>query len=179
LTARFPQKGANLFFDLSGYRVARKHPVWQSFDKLKGAKMNYPTLPALYKDQSWTADTIQWQDIGLDGSKYALLEGSRTIPGQAFTYAFLIPPGFWDAPHWHSADARIFVASGVLRLRYSATLEPSQALIFPAGSLALVPANAIHFDGAEQETLIFGTATGPWSTHYVDPSAKPSAGTIS
>jgi quercetin dioxygenase-like cupin family protein len=142
-------------------------------------KMNQPRLPATQTGAFWNADNIQWQDIGADGSKYALLEGSRTVQGSAFTYAFLIPPGFWDAPHWHSADARIFVASGVLKLGYSTEMKKLEALTFRAGAIALVPANAVHFDGADEETLIFGTAIGPWSTHYVDPKAKPSAGTIS
>jgi quercetin dioxygenase-like cupin family protein len=141
--------------------------------------MNKPFSLPNRAGQSWSTSNIQWQEVGADGSKYALLEGSRTDPGTQFTYAFLIPAGFWDAPHWHSSDARIFVASGVLKLGYNAEMKIHEALTFRAGELALVPANAIHFDGADEETLIFGTAVGPWSTHYVDLNAKPSAGTIS
>jgi hypothetical protein len=34
---------------------------------------------------------------------------------------------------------------------------------------------ARHFDGAVIDTIIIGTAVGPWSTNYADAAAKPSA----
>jgi Cupin len=105
--------------------------------------MNYPQSPAARSGMSWNAENIDWQEIGLDGSKYALLEGKRTELGVAFTYAFLVPAGFWDAPHWHSADARIFVIKGKLKLGYATELRRSEALTFNAGSTVLVPRNAV------------------------------------
>ena len=127
---------------------------------------------------AWTADTIVWQEIGADGTKYALLEGRRDVPGQAFTYAFFIPAGFWDPAHWHTADARVAVLSGSLYLGYGNAHDDAKLMGFGAGSYVLVPANARHFDGSDEDTLIIGTAVGPWATHYVDASVKPSAGTI-
>ena len=56
--------------------------------------------------QAWNLESLEWQDIGVDGTKYALLEGRRDLPGEGFTYAFFIPAGFWDPAHWHTADAR-------------------------------------------------------------------------
>jgi hypothetical protein len=50
--------------------------------------------------QAWHSDAIPWGETAPDGTRYALLEGRRDAPGTAFTYAFSIPPGFWDAPHW-------------------------------------------------------------------------------
>ncbi len=35
------------------------------------------------------------------------------------------------------------------------------------GSFLYVPAGAVHFDGAKQDTVLVGTAIGPWSTDYV------------
>jgi hypothetical protein len=55
----------------------------------------------------------------------------------------------------------------------------SNATAFPAGSFLLVPAGARHFDGADVDTIIIGTAIGRWSTDYVDAIAKPSAGSSS
>jgi hypothetical protein len=126
---------------------------------------------------AWTAASIPWQEIGADGTKYALLDGVRDQTGVPFSYAFFIPKGFWDPPHRHTADARVFVASGTLYLGYGETEDRSRLQAFPAGSYVIVPANAIHFDGSDEDTLIFGTAIGPWSTHYVDKSHAPSAGT--
>jgi hypothetical protein len=133
---------------------------------------------------AWTAETLNdktavWQDIGADGTKYALLEGIRDVAGAAFTYAFFIPAGFWDAAHWHTADARVFVLSGGLYLGYGDVLEKNKATFYKAGSVLLVPAKAHHFDGSDEDTVLIGTAVGPWSTHYLGATMKPSAGTVS
>jgi hypothetical protein len=125
----------------------------------------------------WTPETIDWQEIGADGTRYSLLEGRREQG--TFSYAFLIPAGFWDPAHWHTQDARVFVASGVLWLGYGDRLDRSAMRAYRAGSFVLVPGGMRHFDGSDEETLIFGVASGPWSTHYVDPAHRPSAGTPS
>jgi hypothetical protein len=44
--------------------------------------------------QTWSAATIDWQEINPDGTKYAVLEGRRDVPGEAFTYAFFIPANY-------------------------------------------------------------------------------------
>ena len=129
------------------------------------------------QDLSWDAATVAWQDIGQDGTKYALLDGVRDQEGVAFTYAFSIPKGFWDPPHWHTQTARVFVAKGVLHLGYGDRADEAKLQAFPAGSLVIVPANAVHFDGAYEETVIFGCAVGLWETVYVDPAYQGSSGT--
>ena len=127
--------------------------------------------------QGWTVDQIPWQTEGAQGTRFALLEGRRDQLGTAFTYAFSIPAGVWDAPHSHSATARVFVARGTLRIGYGASFDKAAARSYPAGSVIVVPAGAIHYDGADVDTVIIGTAVGPWSTRYLDGSAPASAGT--
>lgn len=124
-----------------------------------------------------TRDAIPWQEEASDGTKYALLEGSRDVAGSPFSYAFFIPRGFWDPPHRHTADARVFVASGTLYLGEGEVEDRAKLQAFPAGSLVIVPANAWHFDGSDEDTLIFGCAVGPWATHYADPTLRGSSGT--
>ena len=135
--------------------------------------------PALAADSpaGWAVNAIPWSQEAPNGTKFALLEGDREVAGRPFSYAFLIPAGVWDSPHSHSATARVFVAKGALRIGYGATLKKDHAAIYPVGSYVVVPAGEIHFDGAEVETIIIGTATGPWSTSYADGSAPASAGT--
>jgi quercetin dioxygenase-like cupin family protein len=125
---------------------------------------------------AWTPATIPWQPANPDGTRFALLEGVRDKAGVAFTYAFFIPAGVWDGAHHHAATARVVVAQGQLRLGYGQTIDKARATIFPTGSVLIVPAGAVHFDGAEEDTIIIGTAIGPWSTDYVDAGATPSAG---
>lgn len=127
--------------------------------------------------QGWTVDQIPWQTEGAHGTRFALLEGRRDRSGTAFAYAFSIPAGVWDAPHSHSAAARVFVARGTLRIGYGASNDKAAAKSYPAGSVIVVPAGAIHYDGADEDTVIIGTAVGPWSTSYLDNSAPASAGT--
>lgn len=127
--------------------------------------------------QGWGLAEIPWQSEGAQGTRFALLEGRRDEPGTAFTYAFAIPAGVWDGPHSHSATARVFVARGTLRIGYGASGGKAAARSYPAGSVIVVPGGAVHYDGADEDTVIIGTAVGPWSTRYLDGSAPASAGT--
>ncbi|MEI6291329.1 MAG: cupin domain-containing protein [Chloroflexota bacterium] len=126
---------------------------------------------------AWNPENIIWQDIASDGTKYALLEGKRDLAGEAFTYAFFIPAGFWDPAHWHTADARITVLKGTLYLGYGDYHSEQALQAFGTGNYVLVPAGERHFDGSSEDTIIIGTAIGPWSTYYVDPTVQSSAGT--
>lgn len=114
---------------------------------------------------SFSPDSIPWEPADEDGTRSVTLVGTRDA-GVQFTYAFSIPPLFFDAPHSHSAAAHLFVASGELLLGYGDTFDRSKLQRYPAGSFLWVPANATHFDGAETETVIIGTAIGPWNTDY-------------
>jgi hypothetical protein len=108
-----------------------------------------------------------WQDISADGTRYTLLEGSKEDAVGGFSYLLQLPAGVWDRPHWHTGPARLLVLRGELRLGLGERFEPLQTLRYPVGSVLMVPAGEVHFDGCEEETLIFGVAQGPWATHYV------------
>lgn len=122
-----------------------------------------PGIPPAF---ATTIDSIAWEQSHPDGTRSATLVGTR-LPGVTFTYAFYIPAGFWDEPHSHAADAHLVVARGELRLGYGDRLDRDAASDHPAGSFLYVPRGAVHFDGAEVDTVLLGTAVGPWSTDYV------------
>lgn len=124
--------------------------------------MNDPAHDAF----SLTVDDIPWQQHHPDGTRSATLVGTRDR-GVAFTYAFYIPAGVWDRPHSHIADAHLVVARGELGLGYGTTFDSDITVRYRAGSFLYVPAGAVHFDGAEQDTVLLGTAVGPWSTDYL------------
>ncbi len=123
-----------------------------------------------------TPDRIPWGPPAVDGSRFALLDGHRDIAGQSFSYAFALPAGGWDPPHSHSSTARIFVLKGVLKLGWGPNMDKANAIAFPAGSFVVVPAGAVHFDGADEETIILGVASGVWATQYIG-GGPGSAGT--
>jgi len=128
--------------------------------------------PAVAQDQggaprtvgAWNPANIRWQVESEDGTKWAVLEGRRDVPGEAFTYAFLLPGGYWEH-HWHASDARVAVVRGALRVSFGHALDSLSAQAYPVGTFLLVPANTQHTMGAEVETIIIGTAVGPWATH--------------
>jgi quercetin dioxygenase-like cupin family protein len=117
--------------------------------------------------QAWTPATIRWQEVNPDGTKYSVLQGRRDVPGEAFTYAFFIPAGYWEH-HWHSADARVAVVRGELKVSFGPALDKAHAKGHGVGSFILVPKNVQHTMGATVDTIIIGTAVGPWATHRHD-----------
>ena len=115
--------------------------------------------------QTWNAETIVWQSIDSDGTKWAVLEGNKDAAGKAFTYAFFLPAGHWEH-HFHNQDARVAVISGALKVSVGPELDKASAKTYPVGSFLYVPANVQHTMGADVDTICVGTATGPWKTHY-------------
>ena len=109
---------------------------------------------------------IPWEITHDDGTKSATLVGTRSA-GEMFSYAFFIPAGVYDAPHSHIAAAHLHVASGEFRLGYGPSFDLNDADSYPAGSFLYVPAGDVHFDGADEDTVLIGTATGPWNTEYL------------
>jgi quercetin dioxygenase-like cupin family protein len=122
------------------------------------------TPPQAKVAQAWDAKNIQWQVIDPDGSKWAVLEGHSNVPGEAFTYAAFVPAGFHEH-HWHASDARVAVVQGVLKVSFGENLDLDHLTSYPVGSFLLVPANVKHTMAADVDTIIIGTAVGPWGTH--------------
>lgn len=115
--------------------------------------------------KTWDPQNIVWQNSYPDGTKWSVLEGNKDEAGKAFTYAFFIPAGYWEH-HSHNQDARVAVISGALKVAIGPTLDKEGARSYPVGTFMLVPANVEHTMGAEVDTIIVGTALGPWKTHH-------------
>lgn len=115
--------------------------------------------------QGWNAKNIEWQKIDPDGTKWSVLEGRSDVAGEAFTYAAFIPAGFHDF-HSHASDARVAVVQGVLKVSFGETSDLEHLKSYPVGSFLFVPANVSHTMAADEDTIIIGTAVGPWHTHH-------------
>jgi|SRR5579862_8690159 len=115
--------------------------------------------------QAWNAKKIEWQQVDPDGSKWAVLEGRSDVQGEAFTYAAFVPAGFHDF-HSHASDARVAVVQGVLKVSFGETLDLDHLQSYPVGSFLFVPANVKHTMAADEDTIIIGTAVGPWHTDH-------------
>ncbi|HEX9234372.1 MAG TPA: cupin domain-containing protein [Candidatus Acidoferrum sp.] len=115
--------------------------------------------------QGWDAKSIAWQKTDADGTKWAVLEGRTDVPGEAFTYAAFVPAGFRDF-HSHGSDARVAVVQGVLKVSFGQTLDLAHLKSYPVGSFLYVPADVKHTMAADEDTIIIGTAIGPWHTDH-------------
>ena len=113
---------------------------------------------------SWSWSAIRWQQLNPDGTKYALLHGSREAAGKQFTYALFIPSGFVGKAHHHSGDLRIAVVHGELFLGMGSKVSKRKMKRFPKGSYLLIPAGAPHYEAAKNRTVVISTAVGPWVT---------------
>jgi uncharacterized RmlC-like cupin family protein len=112
-----------------------------------------------------TPSQLSWGQPAADGVRRALLEGVPTQPGGAVSFAVNIPPGAWSKAHAHNQDVRVFVFSGTYRLGYGREFVADAAVAYPPGTFLLVPAGAHHFDGADEDAVLFVNTTGPIETH--------------
>jgi len=112
----------------------------------------------------WRWSAIRWQQLNPDGTKYALLQGSREAAGEQFTYALSFPPGFVGLAHHHSGDLRVAVVRGELFLGMGSKVSKRKMKRFPMGSYLLIPAGAPHYEATKKTTVVISTAVGPWVT---------------
>lgn len=116
----------------------------------------------------WSAESIVWQRIDKDGTKYAVLDGDREAVGKPFTYAFWMPGGVWVKPHTHTQQAHVVVVKGSIQLGYGTQMDRSKTITLKAGEFFIVRAGEAHFEGSEGECLIIGTALGGWKTRELE-----------
>lgn len=83
-----------------------------------------------------------------------------------FKYQLKIPAGTRLAPHWHSVDVHVQVMSGSMSIIMGELLETSRAQRFPAGSIFVVPANTLHEEWFDEDTVVQGEGVGPMETVY-------------
>jgi quercetin dioxygenase-like cupin family protein len=87
------------------------------------------------------------------------------------------PPGVHSNPHYHSQDRHVTVIKGIWWMGVGEKLDMSKAVALRAGSYALHPAGAVHWDGArDEETVVQIVGMGPVKTVQVDPKIEPFSG---
>jgi quercetin dioxygenase-like cupin family protein len=116
----------------------------------------------------WNAETIVWQRLDGDGTKYAVLDGNREEAGKPFTYAFWMPGGVWVKPHTHTQQAHVVVVKGSIRLGYGSRMDKAATVLLKAGDYFVVRAGEAHFEGSDEECLIIGTPLGGWKTKELE-----------
>ncbi len=114
-----------------------------------------------------TPDKINWADVpSMPGVQSALILGS---PGKAgpYTLRAKFPPNYQLGPHTHTDTRILTVISGSWSEGFGEHLDQGKATPMPTGSLALIPANEVHFDIVGPEgAVIQVTGTGEAHTAY-------------
>jgi quercetin dioxygenase-like cupin family protein len=107
------------------------------------------------------------------GFEQAILFGDPSKPG-IYVVRVRFPPGVHSNPHYHSQDRHVTVIKGVWWMGVGEKLEISKAVPLRAGSYALHPAGAVHWDGAgDEETIVQIVGMGPVETVQIDPKIAP------
>jgi hypothetical protein len=116
-------------------------------------------------------DSLRWSGNPA-GVQLATIEGDPMVAGQPYTVALRLAAGAWIQPHWHPKDQHIAVLSGALLLGHGERLDSLAADQLPVGSVAFVPGEARHFEGAHVLTTVILYGTGPMTTTFVNPPKR-------
>jgi quercetin dioxygenase-like cupin family protein len=116
-----------------------------------------------------TPETLKWVSTPIaPTNRIAWVVGNAQSVGKIYVLFASYPPGGKSMPHTHSDERVVTVLSGTFYLGSGPTFDESKAKELKAGSVVVVPPNAVHWgfarDGAVtiQEIGVGPTATTPW-----------------
>jgi mannose-6-phosphate isomerase-like protein (cupin superfamily) len=110
---------------------------------------------------------IKWRPPN-NGVSTAIAEGDPSKAGP-FTMMLKLNDGAWIQPHFHNVDKHLVVIQGELLMGHGEVLEPAKVQPLKVGGVAVVPANARHYEGGRGETIVALIANGPFTTTRVTP----------
>ena len=119
---------------------------------------------------------IKWSpapDVLPSGAEAALLWGDMSKKDATFVLRLKFPPGYSVAAHTHPVPEVVTVISGTFIKGMGTTVDPSNYVSYPAGSLIAMPPNTPHYVTFKEETVIQITTTGPWDLVYINPKDDP------
>ncbi len=106
------------------------------------------------------------------GARVAILEGDPSKPGP-FTMRLWMPDSYRIPPHFHPADERVTVISGIFLVGMGEVFDASKLTELPTGSYAALSPGMAHYAQARGETVIQLNNIGPWSLTYVNSADDP------
>ncbi|HZW90642.1 MAG TPA: cupin domain-containing protein [Myxococcaceae bacterium] len=117
-----------------------------------------------------TPEQVKWTDRpGFEGVQFANISGDPSKPG-IYVIRVKFSPGHMTRPHFHPEDRHVIVISGTWWMGEGDTFDPTKTVPLKAGSYAMHPAKAHHYDGAKDEQVILQiVGYGPSGTTEVHP----------
>jgi quercetin dioxygenase-like cupin family protein len=101
------------------------------------------------------------------GTRMLLLEGHPGSEG-FFTMRLRLPAGARLQPHWHPADERVTVLSGLVQVGFGDRFDEAAMTTFGPGSFYLNPARSHHYVWVAEPTEMQLTGMGPWELHMLE-----------
>lgn len=108
------------------------------------------------------------------GAQFAILLGDPSRAGVPYVFRVKLPDGYSVAPHWHPMDENVTVIAGVFMLGFGNRLDKAATRALGAGSYAMLPAKAPHYNVIKGETILQFHGIGPYDIQYVNPADDPS-----
>jgi quercetin dioxygenase-like cupin family protein len=116
-----------------------------------------------------TPDTLKWVSTPIaPTNRIAWVIGNAQTAGKVYVLFANYPPSGKSMPHVHPDERVVTVLSGTFYLGSGPTFDESKAKELKAGSVIVVPPNAVHWGFARdsavtiQEMGVGPTATTPW-----------------
>ncbi|MGZ3479000.1 MAG: cupin domain-containing protein [Myxococcaceae bacterium] len=126
-----------------------------------------------------TPEQVKWVSRpGFEGVQFANIAGDPSKPG-IYVIRVKFSPGRMTKPHWHPEDRHVIVISGTWYMGEGDTFDPAKTVALKAGSYAMHPAKAHHYDGAKDEQVILQiVGYGPSGTTLVNPALGDTASSL-
>jgi quercetin dioxygenase-like cupin family protein len=116
-----------------------------------------------------TPETLKWVSTPIaPTNRIAWVVGNAQSAGKLYVLFANYPPGGKSMPHTHPDERVVTVLSGTFYLGSGPTFDESKAKELKAGSVVVVPPNAVHWGFARDDAVIIQeigvgpSATTPW-----------------
>ncbi|MEX1998107.1 MAG: DUF4440 domain-containing protein [Gemmatimonadales bacterium] len=166
-----PLSGGSPYIETGKYvTLARRDDGWQyawsifNRDSAPPPRALPPASPGALTGTS--VSPARWEPWGV-GLEMALLDGDPSVADRAYTIALRLAPGRWIRPHWHPRAKQVYVVSGTLLFGHGRVFDTASTTALPPGTIAVVPAEHPHFEGARGETVILLSGIGPLQTTMI------------
>ncbi len=133
-----------------------------------------PAVAGSAQHEVFTPDQIEWgegPDFIEPGTELTVLAGD---PGAGpFTVRLRLPEGYDIHSHTHPVPKYLTVVEGAMHIGFGPELDKSEGVRVPAGSFVKVPADHMHYEWFEEETVLQVQMNAPIEVNYVDPDLDP------
>ena len=117
-------------------------------------------------------ESLPWGELN-NGVRMLPLYGEPATAGEVFAFRLEVHPGFDLGPHTHPVTEHMTVLSGRFFVGLGETMDKEAAKAYGPGSYIAIAADEPAYMWVEEVTVVQVHGVGPFSTEFVEPSARP------